>query len=489
MSDSPDKPTDETPVDKLLDYAFEQAEHADQAGTHTRSADVPAHIFPGYKILGKVHRGGQGTVYKAIQESTGKTVAIKVLHAGALAGAGSKARFQREVAVLAKLNHPHIVAVQDSGSVEDVHYFVMEYVEGEHLDVYAEHSGSDQRALLRLFATICDAVNAAHLRGVIHRDLKPSNIRVGSDGRPRIVDFGLAKEEADDSESQQVTVTGQFVGSLPWASPEQASGTGNAVDVRTDVYALGVILYQLLTGRFPYEVVGNMRDVLDNILRAIPAPPSTVSRRVDDEIETIVLKCLQKEPERRYQNAGELGRDLHRYLAGEPIEAKRDSSWYVLKKLVGRHRVIVSSAVLVLVLTGFYTVLASWFWYRAEAQESRAEVIFQILEKIAFLPGAKSDDARADEAEQAIAELLSSSPWQDEDRIRLVLGAVLFGMNRVDHGEQEFERVLELRRTHLGQSDPDVLGVMLRLARMLRGAGRLSKSEQRYRVLLSAIPQ
>ena len=142
-------------------------------------------------------------------------------------------------------------------------------------------------------------MNAAHLRGVIHRDLKPGNIRVDADGEPHILDFGLAKvampETMDSSLPEVMTITGQFLGSLPWASPEQAEGRPEKIDVRTDVYSLGVILYHMLTGRFPYEVVGNMRDVLDNILKAEPAKPSTVRRQINDEVETIVLKCLAKE--------------------------------------------------------------------------------------------------------------------------------------------------------------------------------------------------
>src|SRR6185295_15640548 len=159
-------------------------------------------------------------------------------------------------------------------------------------------------------------------------------------GEPHVLDFGLAKiatgevtsDNGDGGSSQMrmMSMTGQFIGSLPWASPEQAEGVPGKVDLRTDVYSLGVILYQMLTGgRFPYEVVGNMRDVMDNILRAEPARPSTIRRQINDEVETIVLKCLSKERDRRYQSAGELARDIHRYLSGEPIEAKRASGWYV----------------------------------------------------------------------------------------------------------------------------------------------------------------
>src|SRR5262249_48569959 len=163
-----------------------------------------------------------------------------------------------------------------------------------------------------LFAKICDGVNAAHLRGVIHRDLKPGNILVDDRGEPHVLDFGLAKltQDADGTSATQVmTTTGQFVGSLPWTSPEQAEGRTESLDIRTDVYSLGVVLYQLLTGRFPYPVSGPIREVVHHIANTNPIRPSTIQRLIDRELETILLKCLAKAPDRRYQSAGELARD------------------------------------------------------------------------------------------------------------------------------------------------------------------------------------
>ena len=244
---------------------------------------------------------------------------------GPFATAGEQARFEREVQILGQLNHPNIVAIHDSGQAAGCHYFVMDYISGQPLDVWMAGAAHSIEETLRLFAKICNAVNAAHLRGITHRDLKPGNIRVDENGEPHILDFGLAKVVHSPEEASLMTMTGQFMGSLPWASPEQAEGAPSKIDIRTDVYSLGVILYQMLTGKFPYEVIGNMRDVLDRIMKAEPARPSTIRKRINDEVETIVLKCLAKERERRYQTAGELARDIGHYLAGEPIEAKRDS--------------------------------------------------------------------------------------------------------------------------------------------------------------------
>lgn len=336
---------------------------------------------PGYDIVREIHGGGQGVVYQAIQKSTRRVVAIKMMRQGPFATPADRSRFDREVETLGRLNHPSIVAVHDAGAIGGVQYCVMDYVEGLALDRFVEQqykistqSGLAQpeapafertasggvvargpdpartcfadvvgmRSAIDLLARVCDAVHAAHLRGVIHRDLKPSNILVDSAGNPHVLDFGLAKSE-DSTVDLSVTRTGQFVGSLPWASPEQAEGHSYRIDLRTDVYSLGVIAYQLLAGRFPYDLNGPLRDILDRIIREDPPRPSAYGRiadggRLSDELDTILLKCLAKDRERRYQSAGDLARDLRHHLADEPIEARRESAWYVIRKAAWRRR-------------------------------------------------------------------------------------------------------------------------------------------------------
>ncbi|MGH6962046.1 MAG: serine/threonine-protein kinase, partial [Dongiaceae bacterium] len=360
----------------------------------------------------ELHRGGQGVVYLANQTATRRQVAIKVLREGPFAGPHDRARFEREVQILAQLRHPNIVTIHDSGMAAGQFFLVMDYIEGRPLDRwildfgfsildFQKPKGRAARSkiqnpkskidqALRLFAKICDAVNAAHLRGIIHRDLKPGNILIDGAGEPNILDFGLAKLDASfqfpvssfesgqptavdaDSgnsklETRNYTRAGQFIGSLPWASPEQAQGAPDKIDMRTDVYSLGVILYQMLTGRFPYPVYGNMRDVLGNILHTEPIRPSRHRREINDEIDTLVVTCLQKDRERRYQTAGELARDVRRYLAGEPIEAKRDSGLYVLRKQLRRHRTpLAVAAGFVLLLAG--SSIVAWTLYLSAAR-------------------------------------------------------------------------------------------------------------------------
>lgn len=363
--------------------------------------------FPGYEIQREIHRGGQGVVYLANQLNTRRRVAIKVMHGGATLGSTGRTRFDREVQLLGQLNHPNIVKLHDSGVTTDGSYFcVMDYVSGRALDEVMREQRRESRrdasttrsrgrsrtagvddisTTLEFFAKICDGVNAAHLKGVIHRDIKPANVRVDQNGEPVLVDFGLAKVtagiETDLDPSNPMTMTGQFVGSLPWASPEQAVGSGDAIDLRSDVYSLGVMLYQMLTGgKFPYPVIGNMRDVLDNIQRAEPERPSTVRRQINNEVETIVLKALAKERDRRYQSAGELCRDIRRYLRGEPIEAKRDAGWYVIRKALNRHKAVVAFAACIGVVVTGSAVGMTGMWRQAEgaravavAERDRAE--------------------------------------------------------------------------------------------------------------------
>jgi len=380
----------------------------DIRGTGSSFASLPHDSFTGYEIIHEVHRGGQGVVYQAIQKATKRKVAIKVMKEGPFAGSRDKARFEREVQILGALNHPNIVTIHDSGIASGHHYFVMDYISGQPLEVWMASGQRSIEETLKLFAKICEAVNAAHLKGVIHRDLKPGNIRIDNQGEPHVLDFGLAKmataEVTNGSRPQVMTVTGQFVGSLPWASPEQAEGAPDKIDTRTDVYSLGVILYEMLTGKFPYEVIGNMRDVLDRIMKSEPAKPSTIRRQINDEVETIVLKCLSKERERRYQTAGELARDVGHYLKGEPIEAKRDSGMYVLRKQLRRYRLPVAIGAAFVILVTVALVLSTTLWQRAARERNRADAERLRAEAAttqAIGERERAEAARAREEEQA----------------------------------------------------------------------------------------
>ena len=321
----------------LIQAARMQAQHRSRPAM--QGIGLAAGI-PGYTIVRELHRGGQGVVYLARQEGTGRQVAIKLMREGALARQSERIRFEREIQVLAQLDNPNIVTIHDSGIAGGCGYYVMDYISGRKLDEYVERNELEIDAILRLFVKICNAINSAHLRGVIHRDIKPGYIRVTPEGEPHVLDFGLAKLESVDGHVSaaptQMTATGQFVGSLPWSSPEQARGDAEKIDVRTDVYAVGVILYQLLTGRFPYTIAGPMPEVVARITGETPSRPSAHNPRVSPSLDTITLKSLAKSREGRYQTPGDFARDIERFLAGEPIEAKRDTFASLSRQLL-RH--------------------------------------------------------------------------------------------------------------------------------------------------------
>ncbi|MEK6797990.1 MAG: tetratricopeptide repeat protein [Planctomycetota bacterium] len=454
--------------------------------------------FAGYQIVKELHRGGQGIVYQAIQLSTRRNVAVKVMKEGVFAGVTEKARFDREVQTLGQLNHPNIVAIHGTGLAAGCHYFVMDYIPGQPLDRYVAGGSRNVSNLLGLFVKICNAMTAAHLRGIIHRDLKPSNIRVDDTGEPHILDFGLARSSPTESDASFMTVTGQFVGSLPWASPEQAEGVPGKLDVRTDVYSIGVMLYQILTGRFPYDVYGNMREVLDRIMHADPVRPSAIRRDVDDEVETIVLKCLEKEPDRRYQNAGELARDLRHYLSGEPIEAKRDSTIYVLRKRLRKHLVpvTIAFAFLVTVIVGLIATAAGWRQAAserdtAEAARAQAQAVTDFL--MGTLGSANPYGGRGPNT--TIGEILEGAAQQVETSFKeqpLVQAAVydsLAGtydaLGLFSVGYDCAQKALELRRRWLPADHPDVAASLCLQAQMATKLAQHAQAEEWARESLS----
>jgi serine/threonine protein kinase len=369
-------------------------------------------FLPGYDRVRELARGGQGVVYLARQQGTKQLVAIKMVKEGPFSSHGDRIRFEREIEVLGALNHPNIVVIHDSGAVSGCLYCVMDYLDGPQLDdhIRVMHDTLPDRQRVRdtlaLIVDVCSAVHAAHLHGVIHRDLKPSNIRLDSHGRPVVLDFGLAKPLTDpgDATTEALTETGQFVGTINYASPEQVDAIGAMLDLRTDVYALGILIFELLTDSWPYDADPHrtVRQTFDAITESAPRRPSSISEHLDDDVDTLVLKCLDKDPGRRYQSAGDLAEDIRRYLADEPIAAKRDSTLYVLRKNIRRHRAAVLVSGLIVVILAVATGVLSVMYSREQASHHRAQhhydqvrslahtLIFDIDEHVRPLAGSTS---------------------------------------------------------------------------------------------------
>lgn len=485
-------------------------------------APPPPQQVPGYRILRMIGQGGMGVVYEAEQQNPRRTVALKVIRPG-LASAELMRRFEHEAWVLGQLQHPGIAQIYEAGAIDTPHgrqpFFAMELIRGRTLSQFVEETKPDRRQRLELLARICDAAAHAHQRGVVHRDLKPANILVadGDEGiegtrdqgprnesgsrpvqtsllrspvssvprslvpsipswaQPKILDFGVARATGGDTQALSMhTSAGQLIGTLPYMSPEQVGGDAQAVDNRSDIYSLGVILYQLLVDRLPHQLENRSIPEAARIIRdEEPSRLSSIDRSLRGDLETIVEKALDKDPARRYATAGELAADIRRYLADEPIVARPASALYQFNKFARRNRgAVVFAGLFVLALLAT-AVVATLAWVRtvqerdiadaerkravAEAAKSKSAVEFlqQMLEAADTGQTAGKDLMVRDVLEQAARDLdagkLREQP-EVELAVRTTIGKTYQALNLFEPATKQIQRALELATAHFGET-------------------------------------
>lgn len=462
----------------------------------TAGAPLPERIGA-YRILALLGEGGMGVVYSAEQENPRRVVALKMIRSS-FAGKDALRRFAAEGHILGRLKHPGIAQIHEAGTIETqgggrLPYFAMELVEGRPIGEYVAESKASVRAILELVARVCDAVEHAHRKSVVHRDLKPSNILVEATGQPKILDFGVARVLEGERTGASFSKTGgEIVGTLSYMSPEQAVGDTHAIDTRSDVYSLGVVLYELLTGRLPHDLKGkSVARALLTVAEVDPPPLSSVRKDLAGDVDAIVAKAMARDPERRYSGAGALAADLRAHLRFEPIEARPATKLDLARRFVLRHRlgVLAAAAIVVSLATGMIVALVQ----KRNADERRIEAEIarddaesarantDAINQYLLLDMLGSADPRRDgravrvvdvlaRAVAGIAHRFAGRPTL-EAAIRDTLGTSFRALGLYDEAIEQIDVAVVLRESILGAEHVDTLTSKLHLLQAL-GAKR-----------------
>ena len=495
-----------TELDSLLVHLERSSHFLARPATDAAFLAVPPQRIASYRILHELGSGGMGVVYLAEQDKPRREVALKVIRAGLVSGAALR-RFEHEAAALARLHHPNIAQIFEAGTADwgfgPQPFFAMELVQGLTLGEHVRAQASSVRERLTLLAQACDALDHAHGRGVVHRDLKPSNILVELvSGEPRIkvLDFGVARVTDVGAETaSRLTDAGQVLGTLPYMSPEQARGDWQAVDERSDVYALGALGYELFAGEPPLDLLGRpLHEAVRIVCDTDPEPLASRGVRIDHEIETIFSKALDKDPRRRYGSARELAADLRRHMENRPILARPPSRTYRLAKFTRRHRALVTGVSLAflallggLIATQRQALVAAAERDRAdgEARVARAVADFQreMLERVdPELDGREVSLASVlDHAAAALPGALAGLP-EAEGGVRATLGTSYQSLGLQAGAEEQLARAVELLTAARGADHDETLRARATLASVVADAGRYEESLKETAEILRA---
>lgn len=457
-----------------------------------------------YAIVALLGRGGMGSVYEAEQAQPQRSVALKVIRAD---GVGERMirRFRQEADVLGRLQHPGIAQIYafDVGDVvidgiptQRRPFFAMERVAGETLTEFARRRALDRPARLKLFALICDAVEHAHQKGVIHRDLKPANILVTSDGQPKVLDFGVARLTEGDVQMTTLQTDGpSLIGTLPYMSPEQVGGDSAQLDTRSDVYALGVMLYEMVAGQLPYDLGGlTIAAAARVIAEQAPTALRTTSRGVDRDLETIVGKALEKDPARRYGSVGELAADVRRLLRNEPIVARPASVLYQFRKFAQRNTALVGAAAtvfLVLVAAVAWTTIAMLQVQEASRETAAINDFMRDMLVAGNTETREADTRFADVLREAAGDAparFADYPLLEAD-VRKLLGDAFRSLSLYTDGAAQLKQAFEIRERVLGPTHTETLRAAAESASMLQQLMRYDDAEKYARIVLDRTPE
>ncbi|MGE0478830.1 MAG: tetratricopeptide repeat protein [Phycisphaerae bacterium] len=450
-----------------------------------------------YRVLRQLGAGGFGVVYLAEQENPSRLVAVKVLRP-VLGGGDGARRFEYEAQILARLQHPGIAQVISAGVTEHggarQPYFALEYVRGPSLMKYVEGAADgaalDTDARLRVFLKVCQAVQYAHQNGVIHRDLKPENILVDPHGQPKVVDFGVARVTSTEHEATLRTGAGELLGTLGYMSPEQLSGDPRRVDTRCDVYALGVVLFQLLTGRMPHDL---SRRSFPEAVRVVCEEPAqrlgAVRRELRGDLDAIVDRATEKDVSRRYASVSQLAEDVDAFLGGRPVSVRANSAFYHLGKLARRHRALlgVAGAALIVLIAGvlatsWQAVIATRARDAAEAEARKAARVTRFLQSIltAASPNATRgrDVSIREQLERTAARVHDEFADEPdvEAAVRTTIGDTFANLGYYAVADEHLRAALAIRRARLGDDHVDTAATAMSLARVLRDMERFEEA-------------